>query len=79
MEKHINKSYTIMGLAFFPFSKKIPFLLESTAEKWMEEARASVHAYEAALQQINASQSKVSPACMTSLYGQYLKDTIESL
>lgn len=80
MEKHTYKNNTATRFSLFLFSEKFSSALEATAEKWTKEAHDSVHAYEAALRQINAAPDQVlTPAHMTSLYGNYLRDARESI
>lgn len=63
-----------------PFAKKIFSQLETAAGKWTAEAKSSVHAYENAQQAIeNTPEKNTDIAAITSLYGDYLKDTRESL
>jgi len=80
MEKYAIKNYNRMSPAFSPFPQKISAFLASTAQKWMDEARLSVHSYEKGCELLDAKQHKnLPPAYLTSLYGEYLKDTIETI
>lgn len=75
------ENYTIKETPLFPLTKKILFCLEAMAGKWTAEAKLSVQTYEQQLHILAAEENKAltSPIALTSLYGKYLKDTLEVL
>ena len=80
MEKYAIKNYNRVSPASSPLPQKISSFLASMAQKWMDDARLSVHAYEKGCAMLDAKQRKdLPPAHLTSLYGEYLKDTIETI
>ena len=79
MEKYAIKNYNRMSPVFSPFSQNISTFLASISQKWMDEARLSVHAYEKGCDLLDKQHKNLPPAYLTSLYGEYLKDTIETI